>query len=191
MTMKVAIAIPLMRLYKRSGGFWNIQKIKKKPPDETSPICCTTARYEAKKPAPTAAMYMNGSTIQAASRRVAQRKVIELMPITSSASTSSEMRIAPISATSPVNTLPPKISPTSRAANLAMSPSEATQSRGIANHVLPTELRSGSQFPVVSSQRVRPAAMAARDWELGTGNWELHLMTEISGCVAKSVCVKT
>ena len=49
-------------------------------------------------------MYMNGSTIQAASRRVAHRKVIELMPITSSASISSEMRIAPSSATIPVPT---------------------------------------------------------------------------------------
>ena len=27
-----------------SGGFWNIQKMRKKPPDDTSPICCTTAR---------------------------------------------------------------------------------------------------------------------------------------------------
>ena len=51
------------------------------------------------------ARYMNGSTSQAASRRVAQRKVIELMPITSSASISSEMRIAPSSATIPVPTL--------------------------------------------------------------------------------------
>jgi len=47
---------------------------------------------------------MNGSTMNEASRRVAQRNVIELMPITSSASISSEMRIAPISATSPVPT---------------------------------------------------------------------------------------
>ena len=37
--------------------------------------------------------------------RVAQRKVRELMPITSSASISSEMRIAPSSATMPVPTL--------------------------------------------------------------------------------------
>ena len=50
------------------------------------------------------AMYMNGSTIQAAIRRVAQRKTIELMPITSRASISSEIRIAPISATRPVPT---------------------------------------------------------------------------------------
>ena len=49
-------------------------------------------------------MYMNGSTIQAASRRVAQRKVSELMPMTSSASISSEMRMAPSSATMPVPT---------------------------------------------------------------------------------------
>ena len=49
-------------------------------------------------------MYMNGSTIQAASRRVEQRKTSELMPITSSASISSEMRMAPISATRPVPT---------------------------------------------------------------------------------------
>ena len=48
---------------------------------------------------------MNGSTIQAASRRVAHRNVIEEMPITSSASTSSEIRIEPISATIPVPTL--------------------------------------------------------------------------------------
>ena len=48
---------------------------------------------------------MNGSTIHAASRRVEHRKVSELMPITSSASTSSEMRMAPISATRPVPTL--------------------------------------------------------------------------------------
>ena len=96
--------MPLISEYRRSGGFWNIQKMRKKPPDETSPICWTTARYEAKKPAPTAAMYMNGSTSQAASRRVEQRKVSELMPITSSASISSEMRMAPISATRPVPT---------------------------------------------------------------------------------------
>jgi hypothetical protein len=32
-----------MRLYTRSGGFWNIQKITKYPPELTSPICCTTA----------------------------------------------------------------------------------------------------------------------------------------------------
>ncbi len=48
---------------------------------------------------------MNGSTIIAASSRVAQRKVIELMPITSSASISSVIRMAPISATRPVPTL--------------------------------------------------------------------------------------
>jgi hypothetical protein len=49
-------------------------------------------------------MYMNGSTIQAASKRVAQRNSSELMPITSSASISSEIRMAPISATRPVPT---------------------------------------------------------------------------------------
>ena len=48
---------------------------------------------------------MNGSTIQAASRRVAARKVIGRTPITSSASISSLMRIAPSSATIPVPTL--------------------------------------------------------------------------------------
>jgi hypothetical protein len=50
-------------------------------------------------------MYMKGSTSQAARRRVAQRKTSELMPITSRASISSEIRIAPISATRPVPTL--------------------------------------------------------------------------------------
>ena len=54
---------------------------------------------EARRRSP--ARYMNGSTSQAASRRVAHRKVIESMPITSSASISSEMRIAPSSATMP------------------------------------------------------------------------------------------
>jgi len=54
---------------------------------------------------PIAPMYMNGSTIHAASRRVAHRNVIEFTPITSSASISSEMRIAPSSATMPVPTL--------------------------------------------------------------------------------------
>ena len=49
-------------------------------------------------------MYMAGRTSQAPSRRVAQRKTSELMPITSSASISSEIRIAPISATRPVPT---------------------------------------------------------------------------------------
>jgi hypothetical protein len=49
-------------------------------------------------------MYMNGSTIHAANRRVPHRKVIELIPITSSASISSEIRIAPSSATIPVPT---------------------------------------------------------------------------------------
>jgi hypothetical protein len=47
---------------------------------------------------------MNGSTIHAASSRVAQRNANELTPITSSASISSEIRIAPISATKPVPT---------------------------------------------------------------------------------------
>ena len=42
--MAVAIAMALMRLNNKSGGFWNIQKTMRKPPDETSPICCTTAR---------------------------------------------------------------------------------------------------------------------------------------------------
>ena len=50
-------------------------------------------------------MYMNGSTIHAASRRVAQRKIIESMPMTSRASISSEIRIEPSSATMPVPTL--------------------------------------------------------------------------------------
>ena len=50
-------------------------------------------------------MYMKGSTSHAASRRVEHRKVSEEMPITSRASISSEMRIAPISATKPVPTL--------------------------------------------------------------------------------------
>ena len=49
--------------------------------------------------------YMNGKVIQAASRRVAQRKVTGCTPITSSASISSEIRIAPSSATIPVPTL--------------------------------------------------------------------------------------
>ena len=47
---------------------------------------------------------MNGSTIQAASRRVAQRNSIESKPMTSSASISSEIRIEPSSATMPVPT---------------------------------------------------------------------------------------
>ncbi len=42
--MTIAITIPFIKLNKRSGGFWNIQKIRKNPPEETSPICCTTAR---------------------------------------------------------------------------------------------------------------------------------------------------
>ena len=67
--------------------------MRKKPPDETSPICYTTARYEAKNPAPIPAMYMNGSTIHGEKARRAVN-VIELMPITSSASISSEIRIA-------------------------------------------------------------------------------------------------
>ena len=49
--------------------------------------------------------YMKGSAIQAASRRVAARKVTGGTPITSSASISSEIRIAPSSATIPVPTL--------------------------------------------------------------------------------------
>ena len=53
---------------------------------------------------PIAAMYMKGNTIQAANKRVAQRNVIESTPITSSASISSEIRIAPSSATIPVPT---------------------------------------------------------------------------------------
>ena len=48
---------------------------------------------------------MNGSTIHAASSLVAQRNRIESIPMTSSASISSEMRIEPSSATMPVPTL--------------------------------------------------------------------------------------
>ena len=47
---------------------------------------------------------MNGNTSQEASSRVPQRKIIGLTPITSSASISSEIRIAPSSATIPVPT---------------------------------------------------------------------------------------
>ena len=50
-------------------------------------------------------MYTKGSTSQAASRRVAHRKVTEGIPMTSRASISSEMRIEPSSATIPVPTL--------------------------------------------------------------------------------------
>ncbi len=50
-------------------------------------------------------MYMNGRTIQAASSFVAHRKRIESIPMTSSASISSEIRIDPSSATIPVPTL--------------------------------------------------------------------------------------
>ena len=49
--------------------------------------------------------YMNGKVSQAARTRVAQRKISGFTPITSRASISSEMRIAPISATIPVPTL--------------------------------------------------------------------------------------
>jgi len=35
---------PLSRCIRGQEGFWNIQKIRKNPPDETSPICWTTAR---------------------------------------------------------------------------------------------------------------------------------------------------
>ena len=48
---------------------------------------------------------MNGSTIQRGQQLVAHRKSIESMPMTSSASISSEMRIEPSSATMPVPTL--------------------------------------------------------------------------------------
>ncbi len=48
---------------------------------------------------------MNGRTIQAASSRVAHRNSTESMPMTSSASISSEIRIEPSSATMPVPTL--------------------------------------------------------------------------------------
>src|SRR5437763_13506645 len=94
----------LITLNKRSGGFWNCQKIRKKPPEDTSPICSTTASQLAKNPAPIAARYMNGSTIHAANSRVAHKNVIPLIPITSSASISSEIRIDPNSATIPVPT---------------------------------------------------------------------------------------
>ena len=47
---------------------------------------------------------MNGNTIHAANSLVQHKNVSELIPITSSASISSEIRIAPISATSPVPT---------------------------------------------------------------------------------------
>ena len=55
--------------------------------------------------------YRNGSTIHAASRRVEPRNSTESMPITSSASTSSLMRIEPSSATMPVPTLAHIIQP--------------------------------------------------------------------------------
>ena len=48
---------------------------------------------------------MKGKATQAASRRVAARKVTGGTPITSRASISSEIRIAPSSATIPVPTL--------------------------------------------------------------------------------------
>src|SRR3954451_4263536 len=48
--------------------------------------------------------YMNGSTSQAASSCVAHRNVIDEMPMNSSASISSEIRIEPSSATMPVPT---------------------------------------------------------------------------------------
>ena len=54
--------------------------------------------------APIAAMYMNGSTIQAASSLVAHRNSMLSIPMTSSASISSEIRIEPSSATMPVPT---------------------------------------------------------------------------------------
>jgi hypothetical protein len=47
---------------------------------------------------------MNGNTIQAANNRVEHKNVKLEIPITSSASISSEIRIAPISATNPVPT---------------------------------------------------------------------------------------
>ena len=47
---------------------------------------------------------MNGSTSQAASSFVAHRNVSDGMPMTSSASISSEIRIEPSSATMPVPT---------------------------------------------------------------------------------------
>jgi hypothetical protein len=33
--MTIAIVIAFIKLNKRSGGFWNCQKIKKNPPEET------------------------------------------------------------------------------------------------------------------------------------------------------------
>jgi hypothetical protein len=48
---------------------------------------------------------MKGNTSHAARRRVPHRKIIGFTPITSRASISSEIRIAPISATIPVPTL--------------------------------------------------------------------------------------
>ena len=35
MTMTIAIAIAFIKLYKRSGGFWNCQKMRKNPPLDT------------------------------------------------------------------------------------------------------------------------------------------------------------
>ena len=49
-------------------------------------------------------MYTNGNTIHEASSRVPHRNVIESNPITSRASISSLIRIAPSSATIPVPT---------------------------------------------------------------------------------------
>src|SRR5215208_3820476 len=54
---------------------------------------------------PTLERKRKGKTIQAARRRVAARKTIGGTPITSRASISSEIRIAPSSATIPVPTL--------------------------------------------------------------------------------------
>src|SRR5207237_423412 len=126
-------AIALITLYKRSGGFWNCQKMRKKPPEETSPICSTTASQLAKNPAPIAHRYMNGSTSHAPSRRVAHRKVIAGMPITSSASISSEIRIPAWRSASPknLNTRSPKISRNTCATNLTISPNASTQPFGV------------------------------------------------------------
>ena len=90
-----------------------------------------------------------------------------------------------------LNTLPPKISAKSRAANFAMSPSEATQSRGMANQVLPT-LRSRTQG---TGHRAKEGD-AGQTCPLSPVPCPLclqrnHLITEISGCVANSVWVNT
>ena len=103
-TITVAIAMPLIRLYMRSGGVPDIQKMKVAAGPHLPDLlddCQVGGEVAGAHRRDVHERQHHPGGQQA---RGAQEDEGELMPITSSASISSEIRIAPISATRPVPT---------------------------------------------------------------------------------------